>query len=249
MVLLSAFFSNRGNMLRHALADFQGHIADEAVADDHVHAAGENLAPLDVADEIERQVLQPVVRFRGQLVALRSLLRRSRAKPPWAAARRKSRGNRSRPSPRTATSAPTFESTFAPTSSSTVTPPRLVGKGAASAGRCTEGSVPSTKRATVITAPVLPALTSASAWPGAHQPRRHVRGTVFLRAKSLRGRVAHGDHFARRDHFDRQALDACAAPVRASPPRAGPPAERAPPIRGPPVPSPRPRAAAHGRLP
>ncbi len=102
----SAFFSNRGDMLGHALADLQGHVADEAVADDHVHAAGKDLAPLDVADEIQRQVLQPVVRFPGEFVALASLLRRSRAKPPWAAAFRKSPGSRSRPSPRTAPGAP-----------------------------------------------------------------------------------------------------------------------------------------------
>ena len=47
----------------------------------------------------------------------------------------------------------------------TATPPRLVGNGAARAGRCTDGSVPSTNRATVITAPVLPALTSPLASP------------------------------------------------------------------------------------
>src|SRR5579884_542417 len=60
---------------------------------------------------------------------------------------------------------PTRESTLAPTSSRMTAPPRAVGNAAASAGRLTDGSVPSVKRATVMTAPVLPALTKASACP------------------------------------------------------------------------------------
>ncbi len=41
----------------------------------------------------------------------------------------------------------------------------MFGKAAASAGRSTEGSVPITNRATVMAAPVFPAVTSASALP------------------------------------------------------------------------------------
>ena len=58
-----------------------------------------------------------------------------------------------------------FESTFAPTSRITDIFSFMFGNAAASAGRSTEGSVPITNRATVITAPVFPALTSASAFP------------------------------------------------------------------------------------
>ena len=58
-----------------------------------------------------------------------------------------------------------LESTFAPTSRITDIFSFMFGNAAASAGRSTEGSVPITNRATVITAPVFPALTSASALP------------------------------------------------------------------------------------
>ena len=41
--------------VHHALADFQGHVADEAVADDDVDVAAEEVAALDVAHEVEGQ--------------------------------------------------------------------------------------------------------------------------------------------------------------------------------------------------
>ena len=53
-----AFFSMRADVFDQAFADFQGDVADEAVADDHVHVAAENVAAFDVADEVERKLLQ-----------------------------------------------------------------------------------------------------------------------------------------------------------------------------------------------
>src|SRR5712692_746330 len=48
------FLQQAGDELGHALAGLQRDVADEAVADDHVHVAGEDIAALDVAHEIQR---------------------------------------------------------------------------------------------------------------------------------------------------------------------------------------------------
>ena len=62
-----------------------------------------------------------------------------------------------------------------------------VGNAPASAGRSTDGSVPSTKRATVITAPVFPALTSASAWPSRTSFAATCTELSFFRRKACEG--------------------------------------------------------------
>ena len=51
-------FEQRGNVQRHSFADFQRDVADKAVADDNIHGARENFTPLDVADEIERDIFR-----------------------------------------------------------------------------------------------------------------------------------------------------------------------------------------------
>ena len=56
-----------------------------------------------------------------------------------------------------------LESTLAPTSSKTEMPPLALGNGAARATRSTDSSVPNKNLATVMTAPVFPALTRPSA--------------------------------------------------------------------------------------
>src|SRR5579864_1324101 len=40
------------NVLRDAFADLQRHVADESVANDYIHGAAKNLAPLDIAHKI-----------------------------------------------------------------------------------------------------------------------------------------------------------------------------------------------------
>src|SRR3984957_1743054 len=69
----------------------------------------------------------------------------------------------------------------------TVTFSFMFGNAAASAGRSTAASVPSTKRGTVMTAPVLPGLTSASALPP--RPRRAATcpELSFLRQNACEG--------------------------------------------------------------
>src|SRR5439155_3696087 len=59
-----------------------------------------------------------------------------------------------------------LQSTLAPTSRSTAALPCEVGKTAASAGLSTPCNIPSTIFTVVITAPVLPALITPSAFPG-----------------------------------------------------------------------------------
>ncbi len=83
----------------------------------------------------------------------------------------------------------------------------MLGKVAASAGRSTAASVPNTKRATVMTAPVLPVLTSASAWPSLHQPGGDMHRTFLLAPEGVRRRIGHGDHFGGVDDFDGQAAE------------------------------------------
>ena len=58
--------------LEDAFASLQHHVADEAVADDHIGHAALNVAALDVADEAvgERAGVEQRVRFLGQIVAL-----------------------------------------------------------------------------------------------------------------------------------------------------------------------------------
>src|SRR5262249_2995367 len=54
----------------HAFGDFERDVADEAVADDHVATAVVEIAAFDVADEVDRQLLEQREHFFRQLVAL-----------------------------------------------------------------------------------------------------------------------------------------------------------------------------------
>ena len=83
----------------------------------------------------------------------------------------------------------------------------MFGNAHASAGRSTEGNVPITKRATVITAPVFPALTSASALPSRTSRAATCRELSFLRRKACDGRIVHRDHVRGVHDFDRQVAD------------------------------------------
>src|SRR5277367_2542265 len=69
----------------------------------------------------------------------------------------------------------------------TVTFSFMFGKAAASAGRSTAASVPSTKRATVMTAPVFPALTKASALPSRTRRAATCTELSFLRRNAWEG--------------------------------------------------------------
>ncbi len=60
------------------------------------------------------------------------------------------------------------------------------------------------KSATVMTAPVFPALTRPSALASRTRRDGHVHGAVFLSAKRLRGMIVHGDHFAGGHYLNRQ---------------------------------------------
>ncbi len=51
---LDGFFQHAANVLDQAFADLQRDVADETVADDHVHVAAKNVAAFHVADEIQR---------------------------------------------------------------------------------------------------------------------------------------------------------------------------------------------------
>src|SRR5580698_7907073 len=66
---LDGFFQHGANVLDQSFADLQRDVADEAVADDHVHIAAEYVAAFDVANEVERKLLQARRGFAGQLVA------------------------------------------------------------------------------------------------------------------------------------------------------------------------------------
>src|SRR5215472_14562078 len=84
-----------------------------------------------------------------------------------------------------------LESTFAPTSSSTETPPLAFGNGAAKATRSTDSSVPRTNREVVITAPVLP-------------------------AECLSRVILHGDHLACRNNLDQSGRSRMPGQLRAN---------------------------------
>src|SRR6185437_7220242 len=56
--------------LDQSFADLERDVADEAVADDHVHRAVVEVAPLDVADEVDGQALEQNERFAREIVAL-----------------------------------------------------------------------------------------------------------------------------------------------------------------------------------
>src|SRR6266508_2011271 len=56
--------------LDQTFAGFQNDVAGKAVANDHVDVAGEDVAPFDVPDEIDRGVFQENLRLFGQVVPL-----------------------------------------------------------------------------------------------------------------------------------------------------------------------------------
>jgi hypothetical protein len=150
-------------MLRHAFADLQRDISDEPVANDHIHRAVENVAPFDVPRKIQPETFRRLYASRVSSLPLVSSSPID-SKPLW---------------PPRAEDCPVVD--FA--HHRKLHQMRGLGihvradieqygraalrsrKGAASATRSTEDSVPSPNRATAITAPVFPALTMASAWP------------------------------------------------------------------------------------
>src|SRR5262249_24820711 len=52
-----------------SLTDLESYIAGEAVADDHIHRAAVQIAPLDVTDEVQPGALQQLIRLARQLIA------------------------------------------------------------------------------------------------------------------------------------------------------------------------------------
>ena len=83
--------------------------------------------------------------------------------------------------------------------------PGAVGKTAASAGRSTPGSAPSTIFAEAMAAPVLPAVTKPSRLPFADQPQTDAYRGVALGTNRLHRLIFHRDDFAGMDNLDRQA--------------------------------------------
>src|SRR5688572_22169205 len=64
-----------GNVADHGLGQLEHHVAGEAVGDDHVHLAPQDVPALDVADEVHvRRLGQQAVRLLAELVALARLL-------------------------------------------------------------------------------------------------------------------------------------------------------------------------------
>ena len=84
--------------------------------------------------------------------------------------------------------------------------PGAVGKTAASAGRSTPGTAPSTILAVAMAAPVLPAVTNPLGAAFADQAQPYAHGGVALGADRLH-LIVHGDVFAGMNDFDGQAGD------------------------------------------
>lgn len=61
---------HRQDALDDPFRDLEGHVPGEAVTDDDVGDAGEQVLPLDVADEAQGRLLEPVERLAHEVVAL-----------------------------------------------------------------------------------------------------------------------------------------------------------------------------------
>ena len=68
--LAERFAQHADEHVHQPLADFEGDIADKPVAHHHVRDAVEDVAPLDVADEVDGQSLQQRQRGAGEIVTL-----------------------------------------------------------------------------------------------------------------------------------------------------------------------------------
>ena len=187
--------------LDQPFADLQRDVAGEAVADDDVDVAGVDVAPLDVADEVDRRVLEQLVRLARQLVAL-ALFLADRQQPD--ARRRAAEGDarvRRTHHARTARGAAGGTRPSRRESSSTAGC-RRVGMIVASAGRSTPGSRPNAPCAAMTDAPVWPALKSASASAVADRvggdPDRRAR----LAPQRRRRRLRHLDPLRRVEDVD-----------------------------------------------
>src|ERR1700676_2560694 len=71
---LDRLFQQPENLHGKAFADFQGDIADEAVADNYVHVSGEKISTFDVADKMDRALFQTRVNLAREFVALHFFL-------------------------------------------------------------------------------------------------------------------------------------------------------------------------------
>src|SRR4051812_10504572 len=67
---LKCLFQERAHKVSDALRGFQGNITDKTVGDDYVDLAVVDIAPFDVADEIDGQLLQQLIGLACNLVAL-----------------------------------------------------------------------------------------------------------------------------------------------------------------------------------
>src|SRR5438445_2245072 len=204
---LERFFKHRGDVLGHSLADFQGHIADKAVAHDDVHAAGKDVASFDIADEIERQLFEPVVGLFCELIALGFFLaygEQSHLRP-------------SRTEDGAVINLPHDGKLHQ------VAHLRIYiragvdqDRHASPAGRKRSGQrrpLDGRKRAEDETRhgherAGIPGADQRIRLTRSHQSGSYVRGAVLFAAEGLRGWIAHGDHLACRYHFDRQASHA-----------------------------------------
>src|SRR5207247_4023232 len=63
------FFQSRAHQVRHALRSLERDIADKSVRHDYVDSAAVDITAFNVADEIQRELLEKLERFAGELVA------------------------------------------------------------------------------------------------------------------------------------------------------------------------------------
>ena len=198
--------------LDQAFAQLQHDVAGEAVADDDVGAAREDVAGLDVADEVERRRLQQPVAPRGSGRCPCLPLRRSTAGRPAAPRRRAARGRRPRPSRRIAAGASACTRRWRRRRAA---PPCRAGSGWPAPAPADRRPSASRTRAWAATtaAPVCPALTTAAAAPD-RAPARWRRGSTpaACGAAPTPGDSSIADDVGRVDHLRRRAPSASAMP-------------------------------------
>ena len=69
-VARQGFFQQSAESFHQPFADLQGHITDEPVADDDIHAAVIEITALDVSDKVDVERLKQLVSLAGELVSL-----------------------------------------------------------------------------------------------------------------------------------------------------------------------------------
>ena len=191
--------------LDRPLERLQRDVAREAVADDDVGLAVEQVAALGVAGEVEIARGEQLVRLERELVPLLRLLA-DREQPDLAARRRRgSPRRRSRPCGRTGAGAPARASAFAPASISTDGPVR-VGRRRRSPGGRRRGSRRTWRRPAASMAPVFPAETTASASPSPTATRRDER-RVGLPAHRVGRLLVHRDRVGRLDELEAAGVE------------------------------------------